>query len=128
KKLKIAQNINQVNLSAGLRESMVKIAQYAVIPNYVYDVKGTEEKRQQVLDEITPVTIRAGQVLVKEGDEIDRETYRLIELVGLLDEEKTTLSLLGLVFFVLTITILLAYFLNEIKSKVRSQNTYIFIY
>lgn len=128
RKQQVAEEINDVNLSSDIRESMIALAQYAIIPNYVYDVQATEEKRQQVLEELTPVVIRTGQVLAKEGQKIDRETYRVIELVGLLNEEKDPFLSLGLALFVILLTTFIYVFLKEsAQNKNDNTNKLIFV-
>jgi putative nucleotidyltransferase with HDIG domain len=128
KKLQVRDEINNVNLNSELRASMSSIAQYAIIPNYVYDVSGTEELRQQAIDEVSPVVIRAGQVLAKEGQVIDREIYRQIEIVGLLDQETPVTLFIGLALFVILLSAVTSYFFKGIHSRIRSENTYLLIY
>lgn len=115
----VSDEIKKVNLPENLKTVMIKIAQYAIIPNYVYDVKGTESKRQEAMDGETPVKIRAGQVLVKEGQVIDREMYKQLELVGLLDENVNPNLFIGLGLFILTLTSIIAFYIKDSNIKER---------
>ncbi|EKN64244.1 HD family phosphohydrolase [Schinkia azotoformans] len=115
----VSEEIKKVNLPENLKTVMIIIAQYAIIPNYVYDVKGTEGKRQEAMDAVSPVKIRAGQVLVKEGQVIDREMYKQLELVGLLDEKVNPNLFIGLAIFTLTLTSIIAVYLHGINPKQR---------
>lgn len=115
----VSKEIMKVNLPEDLKTAMIKIAQYAIIPNYVYDVQGTEGKRQEAMDAVSPVKIRAGQVLVKEGQVIDREMYKQFELVGLLDEKVNPNLFIGLGIFTLILTSIIAFYLNGINPKER---------
>ncbi|WLR49885.1 HD family phosphohydrolase [Bacillus tianshenii] len=127
-KEQIAKDLRKVNLPSGLRSSMVAIGQYAIIPNYVYDVKGTAEKKQQMMESVQPVKIRAGQVLVKEGQVVDRDVYRQLDLVGLLDERLNPLTYIGLGLLVMCLIVLTAYFFKDVTDLVHSQNKYLVIY
>lgn len=115
----VSEEIKKVNLPENLKTVMIKIAQYSIIPNYVYDVKGTEGKRQEAMDEVSPVKIRTGQVLVKEGQVIDREMYKQLELVGLLDEKVNPNPFIGLGIFTLALTSMIAFYLNGLNPKER---------
>lgn len=115
----VSEEIKKVNLPENLKTVMIKIAQYAIIPNYVYDMKGTEGKRQEAMDGVSPVKIRAGQVLVKEGQLIDREMFKQLELVGLLDEKVNPNLFIGLGVFILTLTSIIAFYLKDINPKDR---------
>ncbi|WP_458412458.1 HD family phosphohydrolase [Schinkia sp. CFF1] len=122
----ISGEIRNVNLPENLKSAMVAIAEYAIIPNYVYDMKGTESKRQEAMDRVNPVKIRAGQVLVKEGQIIDREMYKQLELVGLLEEEVNPNLFIGLGIFVLILSSIIAYYFKEIGAK--EQIIYVIIF
>ncbi|HHW36895.1 MAG TPA: HD family phosphohydrolase [Bacillales bacterium] len=115
----VSEEIKKVNLPENLKTVMIKIAQYAIIPNYVYDIKGTEGKRQEAIDAVSQVKIRTGQVLVKEGQVIDREMYKQLELVGLLDEKANLNLFIGLAIFTLTLTSIMAVYLHDINPKER---------
>ncbi|WP_102345555.1 HD family phosphohydrolase [Bacillus sp. Marseille-P3661] len=128
KKQQVASEIQNVNLPIELRNAMTKVAQYAIIPNYVYDMQATEEKRQLAMDQITPVKIRAGQVLAKEGQLIDREIYKQLELVGLLEEDVNSFIYIGLAIFVIVLTSIILNYFYEIKEKTKDQTTYLLIY
>lgn len=65
--LKNAHGQDREKLAAAATE----IGKYAVIPNYVFDPKATDEKRQEASDSVQPVQIKQGQVLVEENDLID---------------------------------------------------------
>ncbi|HHY72972.1 MAG TPA: HD family phosphohydrolase [Bacillus bacterium] len=122
----VSEEINKVNLPENIKSVMVAIAQYAIIPNYVYDIKGTEAKRQAAMDKVNPVKIRAGQVLVKEGQVIDREMFKQLALVGLLEEQVNPNIFIGLALFVFLLTSIVAYYVKDVGSKERIMYVLIF--
>lgn len=115
----VSEEIKNVNLPDNLKNAMVEIAQYAIIPNYVYDMNGTEAKRQEAMDEVNPVKIRAGQVLVKEGQVIDREMLKQLQLVGLLEEKVNPNLYIGLAVFIILLTSIIAFYFKDIGPKER---------
>lgn len=126
-KQKVSEEIQNVNLPGNLKNAMAAIAQYAIIPNYVYDLKATEEKRQEAMDQINPVKIRVGQVIVKEGQVINRDTIEQLQLVGLLEEEVNLNLYIGLGIFVLVLTSIIAYYFTENGIKERIIYVLIFV-
>lgn len=128
KKQMVASEIQNVNLPSNLKKSMIELAQYAIIPNYVYDMKETERKRQQAMEEVNPVKIQAGQILVKEGQVIDRDIYKQLELVGFLEDEVNPSIYVGLLIFVIVLTSIISYFFHDINTPNRSQTSFLLMY
>ncbi len=66
----------------------MELGRYAIIQNEFYDPEATEEMRKQAMEDVEPVKILQGQIIVEEGQLINRDIYRQLELVGLLDNER----------------------------------------
>lgn len=97
---RLAEELSNVNVSSELREAIIALGQYAIVPNYFYDSNATKEQKQLAADEVAPVYILQGQVLVKEGETITREVYEQLKLVGLLDQSNTFQPFFGLAIFI----------------------------
>jgi len=93
---KAAKELEYAALSPPIREAVAKLCRQAVIPNVVYDRTATEEKRRQAMDEVKPVKILQGQVIVEEGQFITSDIYHQLELVGLLNGGRTPWPAVGL--------------------------------
>lgn len=115
-------------VSTKLHDAMIELAQFAIIPNYIYDDKATEKLQQQAMESVEPVMIREGQLLVKEGETINHEIYEQIRLVGLLDESTNIYPYIGLAILVAVIIIMLAYYLKEAQTSIRTNNTHLLMY
>ncbi|HJV32227.1 MAG TPA: hypothetical protein VJ558_08510, partial [Bacillales bacterium] len=88
-KKKVEEELKYTSLSKGLKNASIELGRYAVIQNEFYDPKATEELRQQAAESVEPVKILQGQIIVEEGELIDREIFRRLKLVGLLDNENS---------------------------------------
>lgn len=115
-------------VSTQLHDAMIELAQFAIIPNYIYDDKATEQLQQQAVEAVEPVIIREGQLLVKEGETVSHEIYEQLRLVGLLDDSTNIYPYIGLFILVTLICIMLGYYLNESQSSVRTNNTHLLMY
>nr|WP_216366327.1 HD family phosphohydrolase [Geobacillus sp. BMUD] len=122
-----AKELEYAALSPLLREAVAKLCRQAVIPNVVYDRAATEEKRRQAMDEVKPVKILQGQVIVEEGQFITNDVYRRLELVGLLGSGRPSWTAAGLgVFVLLLLAPLMYYFRTETTNEKLSLYTAIF--
>ncbi|WP_243290714.1 HD family phosphohydrolase [Bacillus sp. FJAT-47783] len=112
----VKDNLQYGNLSNELVDAAAKIGEIAIIPNYTYDLEATEEKREQAREEVQEVQIKQGQIIVEEGQLIDREVYRKLDLLGLLDNKYTFQPFIGLALLILLMVALLAYYFEKEKS------------
>jgi putative nucleotidyltransferase with HDIG domain len=115
-------------VSSQLLDAMIEVAQFAIVPNYTYDEEATERLRQEALDSVEPVIIREGQLLVKEGESINYDTYEQLRLVGLLDDTFNPFPYIGLAILVILIVMMVAYYLKETKSSVQTNNSHLLMY
>jgi cyclic-di-AMP phosphodiesterase PgpH len=122
-RLKIADKINQSNLGRDLREAAVELGKYAIVSNDLYDPQLTEARQKQAMQNVEPVKILQGQVIVQEGHLIDREIYHQLQLLGLLKSHPTVKPFYGLALFVLLIIgSIYIYFNNTPYSDDKKQN------
>lgn len=97
---RITNELKNVSVSNELKQAITALGQYAIVPNYFYDSSATKERKQMAMDQVDPVYILQGQILVKEGDTITREVYEQLKLVGLLDQSNSFQPFLGLAIFI----------------------------
>ncbi len=114
---KVKERLQNVNLPDKIRSAADEIGRSAIISNYVFDPKSTDEKREEAKEKVQEVQIKQGQIIVEEGQLIDREVYRKLELLGLLDNKYTFQPIIGLFILVLLVMIYLAYFFEKEKNS-----------
>ncbi|BDG36830.1 HD family phosphohydrolase [Saccharococcus caldoxylosilyticus] len=114
---KAADELKYAMLSPSLKEIVIKLTKQAVIPNVVYDRAATEEKRRQVMDEVKPVKILQGQVIVEEGQFITNEIYHQLQLAGLLQNDHSFHPLIGLSMLVLLLLSPLVYYFGRERTN-----------
>ncbi len=96
-KKRVEEELRYSTLNDNLRNAAIELGRYAVIQNEFYDPVATEELRQQAAESVEPVKILQGQIIVEEGKLINREIFRQLKLVGLLDNEKSFKPFIGLI-------------------------------
>lgn len=123
-----SNQIAVLTVSNSLSEAMTEVAQFAIIPNYIYDAEATEQLRQEAAESIEPVLIREGQLLVEEGEIINHDIYEQLRLVGLLDDSLNIYPYIGLALLVLLIMGMLSYYLNEAQTSVKKNNSHLLMF
>jgi cyclic-di-AMP phosphodiesterase PgpH len=97
----VEQEIRRNNdIPASVLQAAVSIGRFSIIPNETVNEERTEAQIAQVRASVEPTRILQGQVLVQEGQVVDREIYRQLELAGMTEDHTSYRPLLGLLLFV----------------------------
>lgn len=105
-------------IPASALQAAVVIGRFAIEPNEVIDEELTEAQAESARASVEPTRILQGQVLVQEGQIIDREVYRQLELAGMTQEREDFKPLAGLLLFVvITMGILVILTIRSKSSK-----------
>ncbi|WP_249871063.1 HD family phosphohydrolase [Oceanobacillus saliphilus] len=105
----VRQTIDYSHLDESLKEPLHELVGFAVTENSFFDYEKTSEARKEAAASVDPAIIRAGEVIVREGQPITNEVYEELELVGLLDEERNIFPLLGLALLIVLICTLIGF-------------------
>jgi len=108
----VNQSIQFTDLSQEMKTALTGLAEFAVAENSFFDAEKTAEARKEAANNIDPVVIRAGEVIVREGETITNEIYEELELVGVLDNQLNMFPVIGLALLIFLIMIVLIYELN----------------
>lgn len=95
----------------------IRIARDALVVNEIKDEKATELRMEQASASIDPTRILQGQIIVQEGQVIDREIYHQLELTGLLSENASKKPMAGLMLLILLQMIFFYALFTSNKSK-----------
>ncbi|MEH7443109.1 HD family phosphohydrolase [Bacillus sp. JJ1122] len=120
-KKRLEEELKYTSLNSDLKDAVIEMGRYAVVQNEFYDSDATEELRQQAMDEIEPVRILEGQILVDEGQLISRDIYKKLQLVGLLESENSYKPFIGLAMIVSLILFAFYFIFNEMENADKKQ-------
>lgn len=93
------------------------IARANIVPNELINEELTEQQKDQARASVEPTRILQGQVLIQEGQLIDREVYRQLELAGMTEQQSNYRPALALSLFVLIAAGLLLLVLQSAKVE-----------
>ncbi|GKV68047.1 cyclic-di-AMP phosphodiesterase PgpH [Sporosarcina sp. NCCP-2716] len=123
RKLRMSQGIPEKQIQA-----MIQLVRPLIIPTETVNEELTEQRVKQARESIEPTRILQGQVLVREGQVIDKETYRQLQLTGLLTNQTSAKPIAGLICFLLLLSgLIYGYFMTLAEdSAVRKKFLIIF--
>ncbi|GGE74474.1 HD family phosphohydrolase [Priestia taiwanensis] len=115
-------DLRKQNISPQLQDAILIIGKSRIVANIVYDAEKTAEKKEQAKNNVEPVFILEGQIIVNEKQKITDDIYRQLELVGLLENDNDYQAYIGLLLLVSISLYLIHYQLKtfgllEVKDK-----------
>ncbi|WP_417899547.1 HD family phosphohydrolase [Bacillus haimaensis] len=116
------------NLPMNVRNIGISLANLAIIPNVIYDSELTQDLRRQAEDTVEPVRISQGDTIVKAGQFVDREKFRILEAAGLVNQSNSITPYIGLAIIISLMVTALAYLFRGIDTSIHSKNTYLTMY
>lgn len=114
---------NNEEIPASVLQAAVNIGRFGVMANETVDESLTEAQLKQARESVEPTKILQGQVLVQEGQVVDREVYRQLELAGMTDNQTDLKPALGLLLFVLIVMGLLLIVVQRSKEVEQKKMT-----
>lgn len=103
------------------------IGRAAIVETEVLDEERTEELILQAREEVEPTRILQGQIIVQEGELIDREVYRQLELLGLLNSHTSTKPVLGLFIFIVLQMAFMYILFDRSKTDIEKRRKALFV-
>lgn len=93
--------IQYLNVSAEQQEVIRYLVDQGIVVNDVLNEKRTEELKQEARDSIQPVMIFQGEIIVREGNQIDAAAMKKLELLGLTSQSTSIFPLVAMILAVL---------------------------
>lgn len=90
-------------LPKNLEQPVVSIVRSLIVETEIINEEMTVQRTEEARNAVEPIRILQGQVIVREGQVIDSEVYRQLEVAGLLTNQSSIKPRIGLVLFVLVI-------------------------
>jgi cyclic-di-AMP phosphodiesterase PgpH len=124
-KKRVEEELKYTSLNSPLKNATAQLGRYAVIQNEFYDPEATEEMRKQAVENVEPVKILQGQIIVEEGQLINRDIFRQLGLVGVLDNERFIQPFVGLTCLILLLLAALYYYFHTLDEKKELKHTHL---
>jgi len=113
----VAELVNASSLSnRTAREIVQELARFVITPNKFLDIEKTEEAREQAKLNTPPVVFKEGDIIVKQGEIITPDLYKLLSDSNLLQDKKHYWPQTGLLIMSLMFVIMLYAYLHQSGS------------
>ena len=89
-----------ITIPEDVLSTAILIGRYSIVENEVFNKEQTEARIEQAKSSVEPTRILQGQVIVQEGQIIDKEVLRQLELVGMLTNQSSLKPIFGLLLFI----------------------------
>lgn len=113
----IQQKLHYSTLDNSFVRSLYPLISYGVEPNSFFSADKTNEAQQRARENVEPVMIRAGEIIVEEGKLITNEIYEELKITGLLNEERNIFPLIGLSLLLLLLASMMFLEMWHAKKK-----------
>lgn len=81
--------------------TVVLIGRTSIIENETINEEQTKIRKEQVKESVEPTRILQGQIIVQEGQIIDNEAFRQLELLGMVSNKASMKPIAGLIILIL---------------------------
>lgn len=119
---RVKQEIKFANFDTSLQQSLVELSEFAIVENSFFDPESTMAAQNQAASSVEPVVIRAGEIIVREGQIITNEIYEELKLAGLLKDERNIYPVIGLVILILLIISVMGHEMNLLAKQNKLDN------
>ncbi len=110
----VAELVNASSLSSRTaREIVQELARFSIMPNKFYDKEATEEARVQAKQNTPPVVFKEGEVIVRKGQTITPDMYKLLSDSNLLQDQKHYWPQAGLLILSVMLVVSLYAYLHQ---------------
>jgi len=117
-----ATELGALDLDRNLRLFGAELARQLIEPNLFFDEVETRRKRQEAADQVEPVRIIQGQVVVRERDVITEHQVAILEDLGLLRTTPDYLIRVGVALLAAILLAGLAFYLKLFQPAVFASN------
>ncbi|PTL40546.1 HD family phosphohydrolase [Alkalicoccus saliphilus] len=111
-----------------MEDAMADLARHSITPNYMIDEEATMEAREAAAEEVDPVLIREGELIVEEGQVITSEIYNQLNLAGLTEENSALVPFSGLALIITLLMVMLSQYLSQANTSLKSNNTHLLLF
>lgn len=118
--------LQQFPLYPSMMDVLVTIGRASIVETELVNKTLTDERITQAKESVEPTRILQGQIIVHEGQVIDREVYHQLELLGMLNNKVSNSPIIGVfIFIMLQMIFLYAVFERWEVSVSKKQNAFV---
>lgn len=118
KKYDIENKMRLANIvPSNIKQPVITIARSLIVETEIINEELTKARIEEAKASVEPIRILQGQVIVREGQVIDNEVYRQLEIAGLLTNQSPVKPMVGIILFVFFISAVIYMHFSAWKEK-----------
>ena len=113
--------VNSLAVATVAKDAMNDLLKTAIVVNDFPNDKKTEELKEQARASVAPVMIFQGEVIVREGSQIDASAIEKLKLLGLTSQNTSFFPIGAMISGILVQILVLLYFVRQYQDKNKRQ-------
>lgn len=109
-------------LSDAQAQAVRTMVNQGIVVNTYLNERRTEELQQAARDAVQPIMIYQGEVIVREGSQIDANAIEKLNLLGMTSQNTSLFPLFAMIFSIILQIIVLLYFVKTFEDQTQRQN------
>lgn len=117
----VSSTFSSINeLEEGLKETGSNIVNAKILPNKFLDIETTNKEKEKAAEEVQPVIIKEGEIIVNRNEIVDQQSYDLLKNSGLLREERSVNYglIIGAILIALIIELIFGLYLYYFEREI----------
>ena len=119
--------IRSTTIDNSLLSTAITLARGSIVETEVLNEEKTAIARQQARNAVEPTKILQGQIISLEGEMIDREKYRQLELLGFIDSQSSLKPVGGLAIFIVLQMVFVFILFDRLTVQFKEKVNYLLV-
>ncbi|GBD73592.1 putative uncharacterized protein [Tetragenococcus halophilus subsp. halophilus] len=120
------EQVKVLDLSDEQKEATSYLVDEGITVNTFLNEQKTEELKQEAKDSVQPVMIYQGEIIVREGSQIDSTAIQKLNVLGMTEKNQSFFPFVAIVLAALLHIIVLLYLSIPVKDKDKRENQWVF--
>ncbi|WP_461371463.1 HD family phosphohydrolase [Candidatus Darwinibacter acetoxidans] len=116
------ESVRRSGFRDDLQQTAVLLGRQLIQPNLVLNTEKVNEARDQAVQNVEPVQIMQGEIIIRKGDVVRAEHINLMRDVGLLKTGRDYAALAGRTLLVLAMAALMIVYLHQNRLRILENN------
>ena len=116
------ESVRRSGFRDNLQQTAVLLGRQLIHPNLVLNTEKVNEARDQAVQNVEPVQIMQGEIIIRKGDVVRTEHINLMRDVGLLKTGRDYAALAGRTLLVLAMAALMIVYLHQNRLRILENN------
>lgn len=118
--------VEMLDIANEQKEAVSDLVDEAIVVNTFLNEQRTDELKQEAEDSVQPVMIYQGEIIVREGSQIDSTATQKLNVLGMTEKNQSLFPFIAIILVSLLQIIVLLYFTHSVKNKDKRENQLVF--